>query len=36
MSDLFCLDFVVLRMSANKTDVNNLNLVLDDYDHNLR
>jgi hypothetical protein len=36
MSDLFCLDFVVLSMGANETDVNNLKLVLDGYDQPVR
>jgi hypothetical protein len=36
MSDLFCLDFVVLSMGANETDINNLKLVLDGYDQPVR
>jgi hypothetical protein len=32
MSDLFCLDFVVLSMGADETDINHLKLVLDGYD----
>jgi hypothetical protein len=36
MSDLFCLDFVVLSMGANETDINNLKLVLDGYDEPVR
>jgi hypothetical protein len=36
MSDLFCHDFVVLRMGANETDINNLKLVLDGYDQPVR
>jgi hypothetical protein len=31
ISDLFCLDFVVLSMGAKETDINNLKLVLDGY-----
>jgi len=33
MSDLFCLDFVVLSMGAHETDINNLKFVLDGHDH---
>ena len=36
MSDLFCLDLVVLSMGANETDINNLKLVLDGYDQTVR
>jgi hypothetical protein len=36
MSDLFCLDFAVLSMGANETDINNLKLVLDGYDQPVR
>jgi hypothetical protein len=36
MSDLFCFDFVVLCMSANETDINNLKLVLHGHDQPIR
>jgi hypothetical protein len=36
MSDLFCVDFVVLSMGANETDIHNLKLVLDGYDQPVR
>jgi hypothetical protein len=32
MSDLFCLDFVVLSVGANEADINHLQLVLHSYD----
>jgi hypothetical protein len=36
MSDLFCLDVVVLRMGANESDINYLKFVIEGYDQPIR
>jgi len=36
MSDLFCLDFTVFRISANESDISNLRLVLYSHDQPIR
>ena len=36
MSDLFCSDFILLRMGANETDIDHLKLVLHGHNQPIR